>query len=120
MQPRADLLIRKARVIDPATGRDEIADLLVEGGRLSRIGASLDAPGAELFDADGLWLIPGLVDTCIRLPEPASGRAGSIASETRAAASGGITHMPPPAAASPTWPPCRTPTRWPTTRPWCG
>jgi dihydroorotase len=93
MQPRADLLIRKARVIDPATGRDEIADLLVEGGRLSRIGASLDAPGAELFDADSLWLLPGLVDTCVRLPEPASGRAGSIASETRAAASGGITHM---------------------------
>lgn len=93
MQPHADLLIRKARVIDPATGRDEIADLLIEDGRLSRIGASLDAPGAELFDADGLWLIPGLVDTCVRLPEPASGRTGTLASETRAAAAGGITHM---------------------------
>ena len=93
MQPRADLLIRKARVIDPATGRDEVADLLIEDGRLTRIGASLDAPGAELFDAEGLWLLPGLVDSCVRLPEPGNHRRGSLHSETRAAASGGITHL---------------------------
>lgn len=93
MQPRADLLIRKARVIDPASGRDEVADLLVEDGRLLRIGASLDAPGAELVDADGLWLLPGLVDTCVRLPEPGNHRTGSLHSETRAAAAGGITHL---------------------------
>ena len=93
MAPKADLLIRKARVLDPVSGRDEIADLLVEKGRLTRIGASLDAPGAELIDADGLWLLPGLVDSCVRLPEPGNGRAGTIASETRAAASGGVTHL---------------------------
>lgn len=90
---RSHLLIRKARIIDPAASRDEVADLLVEDGRIRLIGASLDAPGAELFDAEGLWLIPGVVDTCVRLPEPGTGRAGSIASETRAAASGGVTHL---------------------------
>lgn len=93
MQPHADLLIRKARVIDPASGRDEVADLLVEDGRISRIGASLDAPGVDMVDAEGLWLLPGLVDSCIRLSEPARGRAGTIASETRAAAAAGITHL---------------------------
>ena len=51
MAARAHLLIRKGRVIDPLSGRDEVADLLVEDGRLVRIGASLDAPGAELIDA---------------------------------------------------------------------
>lgn len=93
MAPKADLLIRKARILDPASGRDEIADLLVEKGRLSRIGASLDAPGAELINGEGLWLMPGLVDSCARLPEPGNDRVGSIASETRAAASGGVTHL---------------------------
>lgn len=93
MQPKAHLLIRKGRVIDPAGGRDETADVLVEDGRLTRIGASLDAPGAEIIDADGLWVLPGLVDSCVRLSEPGSRCTGSIASETRAAAAGGITHL---------------------------
>ncbi len=93
MQPDAHLLIRKGRVLDPSAGRDEIADVLVENGRLNRIGASLDAPGAELIDAEGLWVLPGLVDGCSRLSEPGGTRAGSIASETRAAAAGGITHL---------------------------
>lgn len=93
MQPDAHLLIRKGRVLDPASERDEVADVLVENGRLSRIGASLDAPGAEIMDAEGLWVMPGLVDACIRLSEPGGGCTGSIASETRAAAAGGITHL---------------------------
>lgn len=90
--PHAHLLIRKGRVIDPSTGRDEVLDVLIENGRLMRMGASLDAPGAEIFEADGLCVFPGLVDTCVRLSEP-GGRNGSIASETRAAASGGFTHL---------------------------
>lgn len=93
MANKAHLLIRKGRVIDPASGRDEVADLLVEDGRLVRIGASLDAPGAEIIEAEGHWVVPGLVDACVHLSLPGSGRAGDIASETRAAAAGGITHL---------------------------
>ncbi|MFP1681802.1 dihydroorotase [Alloalcanivorax sp. C16-1] len=93
MAAKAHLLIRKGRVIDPASGRDEVADLLVEDGRLVRIGASLDAPGAEIVEAEGLWVIPGLVDACVHLSLPDSGRAGDVTSETRAAAAGGITHL---------------------------
>lgn len=91
--PRAHLLIRKGRVIDPANGRDEVLDVLIENGRLVRMGASLDAPGVEIFNAEGLCVFPGLVDVCMRLSEPGGGRSGSIASETRAAASGGFTHL---------------------------
>lgn len=90
---RAHILIRKGRVIDPASGRDDVADLLIENGRLTRIGASLDAPGADIIQADGLWVLPGLVDACVHLSLPGSGRTGDIASETRAAAGGGITHL---------------------------
>lgn len=93
MASKAHLLIRKGRVIDPATGRDDVADLLVEEGRLVRIGASLDAPGAEIIDAEGLWVLPGLVDTCVHLSLASDGRPGDIAAETRAAAGGGITHL---------------------------
>lgn len=90
---RASILFRKARVLDPASQRDEVLDVLVEEGRLTRMGASLDAPGCEIFEAEGFWLLPGLVDTCVRLPEPGGHCTGSIASETRAAASGGVTHL---------------------------
>lgn len=90
---RAHILIRKGRVIDPASGRDDVADLLIENGRLTRIGASLDAPGADIIQADGLWVLPGLVDACVHLSLPGSGRTGDIASETRAAAAGGISHL---------------------------
>ena len=93
MAVKAHLLIRKGRVIDPASGRDEVADLLAEDGRLARIGASLDAPGAEIVEAEGHWVLPGLVDACVHLSVPGSGRAGDIASETRAAAAGGVTHL---------------------------
>lgn len=90
MDTKANLLIRKGRVIDPASGRDDVADLLVEEGRLVRVGASLDAPGAEIMEAEGLWVIPGLVDSCVHLSLPGEGPwTGDVASECRAAAGGG-------------------------------
>lgn len=93
MYAKTQLLIRQARIIDPSSQRDEVADLLIEEGRISRIGASLDGRGADIINAEGLWLLPGLVDTCVHLPEPGHHRAGTIASETQAAAAGGITHV---------------------------
>ena len=63
--PKAHILIRKGRVLDPNTGRNEIMDVLIENGRLVRMGASLDAPGAEIFNAEGLLVLPGLVDTSV-------------------------------------------------------
>jgi len=93
MYAKTQLLIRQARIIDPSSQRDEVADLLIEEGRISRIGASLDGRGADIINAEGLWLLPGLVDTCVHLPEPGHHRAGTIASETQAAAAGGIIYV---------------------------
>ena len=59
----APVLIRGGRVIDPEAGRDETADVLVEGGRIVAVGPALDAPpGAEVIDARGLVVTPGLID----------------------------------------------------------
>ncbi len=83
-----------ARVIDPASGRDEVADLHLEDGRIAAIGAAPAGFAAtQRIDAGGLVAAPGLVDLSVALREPGYSRKGSIASETLAAAAGGVTSL---------------------------
>ena len=86
-------LFRGARLLDPESGRDEIGDLLVEGDRIAAIGGSLGADGAEITDANGLCLAPGLVDMRVQLREPGAEHMESIESGGQAAAAGGVTTM---------------------------
>ncbi|TNE60732.1 MAG: dihydroorotase [Alphaproteobacteria bacterium] len=68
-----------ARLIDPATGMDEKGCLLTEGGVITAIGASLDAPeGAELVDCKGRVLAPGFIDMRAHRVDSASAAAGGI------------------------------------------
>lgn len=85
------ILIRGGRVLDPATQRDEIADVLVEGGRIVAVGAGLDAAGAEVIDAGGCWVAPGFIDLHVHLREPGQEYKEDIASGGRAAVAGGFT-----------------------------
>ncbi|WP_434457649.1 dihydroorotase [Stutzerimonas urumqiensis] len=83
-----------ARVVDPASGRDETTNLYIVDGRIDAIGTP--SPGftaAQTIDAQGLVLSPGLVDLSVALREPGYSRKGSIESETRAAAAGGVTSL---------------------------
>jgi dihydroorotase len=57
-----DLVLRGGRVIDPASGRDEIADVAFGDGRVTGIGRDLAGGGAEIVDARGLLVVPGLID----------------------------------------------------------
>ena len=88
------LSILGARVIDPASGLDQVADLHISEGKIVAIGA---APAGfsphQTLDAAGLVAAPGLVDLSVALREPGYSRKGSIASETRAAAAGGVTSL---------------------------
>ena len=88
------LSILGARVIDPASGLDQVSDLHVSEGKIVAIGA---APAgfnpSQTLDAQGLVAAPGLVDLSVSLREPGYSRKGSIASETRAAAAGGVTSL---------------------------
>ncbi len=90
-KPRS-LLIRGARLLDPASGFDGIADVGIRDGRISSIGTPLpDAPHDQTVEAAGLWLMPGVVDLCARFREPGETHKASFASEVPAAQAGGIT-----------------------------
>lgn len=87
------VLIRNGRVIDPASGRDERADVLLQGERIARIGALGEAGADRVVDASGCIVMPGLVDLCARLGEPGGEHKGLLESELGAAAAGGVTSL---------------------------
>ena len=58
----ADLILRGGRVIDPASGRDETADIAFGDGKVTEIGRDLAARGGEVVDVRGLLVVPGLID----------------------------------------------------------
>lgn len=89
-----DILISDARLLDPATGLDARGALLVRDGLIADLGQGLSAPeGAELIDAGGACLAPGLVDLRANLGEPGHEHRETIASAAQAAAAGGITTL---------------------------
>src|SRR6202142_4121510 len=85
------LLIKNGRVLDPATKTDAVLDVLLEGEKISRVGANLSVPDAELFDATGLIVAPGFIDLHCHLREPGQELSETIETGTRAAARGGFT-----------------------------
>jgi dihydroorotase len=85
------LLIRGGRVLDPASGRDGVADVLVEDGRIARVGRDIPVDRARLVDARGAVVAPGFVDLHTHLRDPGLEYKEDIASGTRAAARGGFT-----------------------------
>jgi dihydroorotase len=86
------LLIRGGRVLDPSTGTDAVADVCVADGTIVSVGPPGDGFAADsAIDAAGRIVAPGFVDLCAHMREPGHEHKGTIASETRAAAKGGIT-----------------------------
>lgn len=86
--------IQGARVIDPANQLDSLTDIHIENGHIHAQGAAPEGfVAARSIDARGLIACPGLVDLNASLREPGFGRKGTIASETRAAAVGGVTSL---------------------------
>jgi dihydroorotase len=88
------LLIRGGHLIDPAAGVDALKDILLKDGRVAEIagpGKLKSANGAEVLDATGLTVAPGLIDMHVHLREPGQGYKETIASGTAAAAAGGFT-----------------------------
>jgi len=88
------ILIKNGRVVDPASGRDEVADLAIAAGRIVAIGpVSADFHANRVIDAAGCVVAPGLVDLAARLREPGHEHEGMLESELNAAAAGGVTSL---------------------------
>lgn len=86
--------IKQGRIIDPAGKLDKKTDLHIENGKIAAIGnAPAGFKANEIIDAKNCYVCPGLVDLAVRLREPGQEHKATIASETRAAASAGITSI---------------------------
>jgi dihydroorotase len=83
-----NMVIRNGRIVDPANERDEIGDLFIVDGKIAKDGDDRDA---EVIDATGLVVAPGLIDLHVHLREPGFGWKETIESGARAAAAGGFT-----------------------------
>lgn len=92
--PMPDLVFKNTRVVDPASRRDGMGELLVRDGRIAEIAPRIDPPeGAEIIDGHGAVLCPGLVDMRVSLGEPGFEYRETIASAALAASAGGITTL---------------------------
>ena len=88
------VLIKGGRVIDPASGRDAVGDVLIDGERIAALDAAAkDARADKVIDAKGLVVAPGLVDICARLREPGFEYKATLESEMEAAVAGGVTSV---------------------------
>lgn len=88
------LIIDNARIVDPASGTDQVGAVLIEDGRISdlAIGGPAGVPeGAEVLNADGLVLAPGLIDMRVFVGEPGKEYRETLASAGEAAVAGGVT-----------------------------
>ena len=86
-------LIKGAHVVDPQVGIDEVMDVLIEGTQVAKVGKDLDAGDAEIVDAAGKYLIPGLVDMHVHFRDPGFEYKETIATGARAATHGGFTDV---------------------------
>lgn len=82
-------LIRNAHVVNE--GAVTVSDVLIVGDRIAKIGKGLDAEGAEVVDATGFWLMPGIIDDQVHFREPGLTHKADLSTESKAAAAGGVT-----------------------------
>ena len=88
------LLIKNGRVIDPASGFDQIGDVAIAAGRIvSLSGTVADFTPNKTLDASGCIVMPGLIDLSARLREPGYEHEGMLESELAAAVAGGVTSL---------------------------
>ncbi|UJR81067.1 dihydroorotase [Sandaracinus amylolyticus] len=93
---KADVIVLAGgRVIDPSTGHDGEADVVLEGGKVTRVGRDagrgIEGAAVQRIEARGRWVVPGFIDLHVHFREPGQEYKEDIASGLRAAAAGGFT-----------------------------
>ncbi len=93
------VVLREVRAVDPASAHDEVVDVVIEAGRILRIGRGaataelLAAEGARVIDVKGAWLLPAFVDLHAHFREPGQEYKEDITTGLAAAAAGGFAHV---------------------------
>ena len=85
------ILIKNGRVVDPVTNTDKIMDVLIKDNKIAEVSEHIEASGAQVIDAAGLVVAPGLVDTHVHFRDPGFTYKEDIETGARAAAKGGFT-----------------------------
>jgi len=85
------LLLKNGRVVDPASGRDENLDVLLEDGKITSLERRIQSRDAKVVDMSGLVVCPGFIDMHVHLREPGQEWKETVATGTRSAAAGGFT-----------------------------
>ena len=93
MPETESLLIKNGRVVDPASGIDEILDVLITNGKIDTVKAGIESSAATELDVSGKIVAPGFIDIHIHLREPGQEHKEDIESGTAAAAAGGFTSV---------------------------
>ena len=90
----SSVLLQGGRVIDPANGRDETADVLLSNAKIQAIGSGLETPpDTEVINCTGQVVCPGLIDLHVHFREPGQTAKENIATGSAAAAMGGFTSV---------------------------
>jgi dihydroorotase len=91
-RPDVKLLLKGGLVVDPASGLNGPADVLIEHERIARVGKGLPVEGATVVEVPAGWVVaPGLIDMHVHLREPGQEQKETIATGTDAAVAGGFT-----------------------------
>jgi len=83
------ILIKNANVVND--GKTTTEDLLIVNERIEKIAPNISYPNSTIIDAEGLYLLPGIIDDQVHFREPGLSHKGTIYSESKAAIAGGIT-----------------------------
>ena len=87
------VLIKNGYVVDPDTKFEGKADILVKDGLIERVAPSLDEEADRVLDAEGLTVMPGLVDLHVHLRDPGQEYKEDVSTGGEAAAHGGVTSL---------------------------
>ena len=86
-------LLKGAHVVDPQSGIDGIRDVLIEGDKIAQVAESIENGDAEVIDASGKYLVPGLVDMHVHFRDPGFEYKETIETGSAAAVHGGFTDV---------------------------
>lgn len=86
-------IIQNGHVLDPSSSLDQVADLLIEDGKVKAVGGKIEEEADQVIDASGYFVMPGLIDLHVHLRDPGLEYKEDIVTGTRAAARGGVTTL---------------------------